>query len=305
MLAVCQACQLFLPDIRGHHSTSTSTLRQLVRGAIHKSPGRPRFEATLHAGERPSCGGSEQSALTEGDACAGQVEPCSRHVVKEQRLLRGMDAPPARGSVNLGCLWQSSSRPLRLQRQLSLPNLFHKEHGCPGPRVAWSSALCFPSNRSATAGTQASQGATAQIHSNSPPLEEPAVGVGVIPTARSSPMADPLETGPPLSSERHDMASTARVMVPACVATQREPFGLPECVLNTMAEARALSTRQLYALKWSIFSTWCQGRDLDLVTSNVSLVHSFLQEMLDKQRSSSTVKVYMAAIAAFHASIAG
>ncbi len=127
MLAVCQACQFFLPDIRGHHSTSTSTLRQLVRGAIHKSPGRPRFEATLHAGERPSCGGSEQSALTEGDACAGQVEPCSRHVVKEQRLLRGMDAPPARGSVNLGCLWQSSSRPLRLQRQLSLPNLFHKE----------------------------------------------------------------------------------------------------------------------------------------------------------------------------------
>ncbi len=36
----------------------------------------------------------EQSALTEGDACAGRDEPWSRHV-KEQRLLRGMDAPPA------------------------------------------------------------------------------------------------------------------------------------------------------------------------------------------------------------------
>ncbi len=50
-------------------------------------------------------------------------------------------------------------------------------------------------------------------------------------------MADPLETGTPLSSERHYMASTARAMGPACVAAQREPFVLAERVLNTMAEA--------------------------------------------------------------------
>ncbi len=69
------------------------------------------------------------------------------------------------------------------------------------------------------------------------------------------------------------------------------------------AEARAPSTRRLYTLKWSIFSAWCQERDLDLVFSDVSVVLSFLQEMLDKQRSSSTIKVYAAAIAAFHAPI--
>ncbi len=121
----------------GHSGTPcASTLRQQVRGVIHKSPGWPRLEATLHAGEQPSCVSSEQSALTEGDACARQNEPRSRHVVEEQCLFRGMDAPPARGSENLGSLWQSSSRPLRLRRQLSLPNLFYKEHGCPGPRMA-------------------------------------------------------------------------------------------------------------------------------------------------------------------------
>ncbi len=37
----------------------------------------------------------------------------------------------------------------------------------------------------------------------------------------------------------------------------------------------------------------------------MSVVLSFLQEMLDKQRSSSTIKVYAAAIVAFHAPIAG
>ncbi len=63
-----------LPD--GHTGTPcASTLRQQVRGVIHKSPGRPHLEVTLHAGERPSCVGSDQSVLTEGDACAGQNEP--------------------------------------------------------------------------------------------------------------------------------------------------------------------------------------------------------------------------------------
>ncbi len=209
---------------------------------------------TLHAGEWPSYVDSEQSVLTEGDSCAGQNEPRSRHVVKEQCLFRGMDVPPAHGSENLGSLWQSSSRTLHLRRQLSLPNRFYKEHGCPGWRMAQPSALRFLPSRSATAGTQASQGTTAQADPNSPPLEEPTVGVGVIPAAQSSPMADPLDTGPPLSSERHDMASTARVMGPVCVAARREPFVLPECVLNTIAKARAPSTRRLYALKWSIFS---------------------------------------------------
>ncbi len=64
-------------------------------------------------------------------------------------------------------------------------------------------------------------------------------------------------------------------------------FLLPEHVLNTMAEARAQSTRWLYTLKWSIFSAWCQDHDFDLVSSDMSVFLSFLLEMLDKQRSSS------------------
>ncbi len=101
------------------------------------------------------------------------------------------------------------------------------------------------------------------------------------------------------------MASTARFREPACVAAQWEPFDLPEHVLNTMAEARAPSIRRLYALKLSVFSAQCQDRDLDPVTFNMSMALSFLQEMLDKQCSSSTIKVYAAAIVAFHFPIAG
>ncbi len=133
----------------------------------------------------------------------------------------------------------------------------------------------FPPIALQTAGTQANQGETAQAYSNSPSLEKPAMGFGVIPAAWSNPVSDPLETGPPLSSKWYAMSSTARFMSRACVATQRKPFSLPERVLSTMAVARAPSTRCLYALKWSVFSTWCQDRDLDPVTSDVSVVLSF------------------------------
>ncbi len=68
MLAVCQACQFFLLDIRGHHVLARYS-RSVVSYINHQGA---LVSKRLHSGEQPSCVGSEQSALTEGDACAGQ-----------------------------------------------------------------------------------------------------------------------------------------------------------------------------------------------------------------------------------------
>lgn len=76
-------------------------------------------------------------------------------------------------------------------------------------------------------------------------------------------------------------------------------------MLNTLTEARAPSTRRLYAQKWSIFSDWCTTKDLNPNTCEVEHILSFLQEMLDSGRAPSTLKVYVAAITANHALIAG
>ncbi len=57
-----------------------------------------------------------------------------------------------------------------------------------------------------------------------------------------------------------------------------------------------MSTRRLYAYKWSVFSAWCL---------NHGVVLSFLQELLETGHSPSTLKVFVAAIAASHAPIAG
>ncbi len=97
--------------------------RQHVRGVLYKSPGRCLLEAPLYSGRAPSEMGSAQPALAEGSTPAGQTEPRSGYVISEQCPLRGVDAPSAGGSEDLEDLWQGRSRPFRLQRQLSLPNL--------------------------------------------------------------------------------------------------------------------------------------------------------------------------------------
>lgn len=116
--------------------------------------------------------------------------------------------------------------------------------------------------------------------------------------AHSSPVAHPSEMGPPLSGEQDDLAPPTRVVGTAPLAYR---WDLPERVLNTISEARAPSTRRLYALKWSVFSAWCTARCADPLSCDISLTLSFQQELLDKGRTPSTLKVNVAAIAAFHA----
>ncbi len=276
-----------------------------TRRVLYKSPGRCLLEAPLYSGRAPSGMGSVQPALAEGSTPAGQTEPRSRYVISEQCPLRGVDAPSAGGSEDLEDLWQSRSRPFRLQRQLSLPNLLFEGQGCVGPRLAQPPPLCIPPDRPASTGRQAYQGTGSQGAIGGPLVEEPTLVVRADSATDSSPLARAPETGSPLSGERNNMAPSTRAVGSLHLAAQWEPTGFPERVLNTISEARALSTRRLYALKWSVFSTWCLNRGENPSTSELAVVLSFLQELLDKGRSHSTLKVFVAAIAAFHAPIAG
>ncbi|XDV17817.1 hypothetical protein PO909_023626 [Leuciscus waleckii] len=60
-----------------------------------------------------------------------------------------------------------------------------------------------------------------------------------------------------------------------------------------------LSMRKLYALKLRVFTSWCSGRQLDPVNCPFGTVLEFLQERFTAGLSPSTLKVYVAAIAAY------
>ncbi len=99
-----------------------------------------------------------------------QTEPRSGYFVKEQCSSRGMESKSPDGSDDLVSFRQGRGRPLRLQRQPSLPNLFFKAAGC--PRLAQHPSVCLPSDRPATPGYQANHGNKML----SPPRDPPSGG---------------------------------------------------------------------------------------------------------------------------------
>ncbi len=73
---------------------------------------------------------------------------------------------------------------------------------------------------------------------------------------------------------------------------------LPKEVVIT--SARVPSTRDAYALKWNLFIEWCSSHREDTRKCPIRVVLSFLQQGLERRLSPSTLKVYVAAIAANH-----
>ncbi len=73
---------------------------------------------------------------------------------------------------------------------------------------------------------------------------------------------------------------------------------LPDEVQETIASARAPATRKLYSSKWGVFESWCLTRAIDPVNCPVGPVLEFLQERLTAGVAATTLRVYVAAIAA-------
>ncbi len=104
------------------------------------------------------------------------------------------------------------------------------------------------------------------------------------------------------------MAPASRPLETPCLVPGRdaEVLGdLPPEVLNTIASARAPSTRRAYALKWNLFVKWCSSRREDPRRCSIGVVLSFLQQGLERRLSPSTLKVHAAAISAYHDHIDG
>ncbi len=203
---------------RPNRTPCADSLRQHVCGDLYKSSGRCLLEAPLHSGRAPSGMGSAQPALAEGSTPAGQIEPRSGYVISEQCPLGGVDAPSADGSEDLEDLWQGRSRPFRLERQLSLPNILLEGQERVGTQLAQTPPLCIPPDRPASTGRQAYQGTRSQGAIGGPLVEEPTLVVRADSAADSSPLARAPETGSPLSGEWNYMAPSTR-------AVGSPPFG--------------------------------------------------------------------------------
>ncbi len=227
----------------------------------------------------------------------------------------GRCATPSRDDpADLESIRGSSGRPVCFPRVLPLPAVFLPDrgpprHGCTGTQLASvSMQVCISPSEPARTDTVQGQGGRGAGPTGRAVLAHPDL-VTQTHSPRDSPsLAHSSEEGPPFSGARHHLAPTSRSVEPSCVAPGRDAAdlsGLPQAVVETITQARAPSTRQANVLKWSLFANWCSSRQEDPRRCTIGVVFSFLQERLERRLSPSTLKVYVAAIAAHHDAVDG
>ncbi len=109
------------------------------------------------------------------------------------------------------------------------------------------------------------------------------------------------QAGPALSASGQDLAPSTWDLEAVGVAhpmLQVLISSLPAEVQETIANARAPATRKLYSSKWKVFESWCLAHAVDPANCPIGPVLELLQERLEAWAAATTLRVYVAAIAA-------
>ncbi len=273
------------------------------------------YTITPHVTARPPSPPLESHAVQVTACCShpGAAQSCGRRALTTAHVPRRMATPSRDDPADLESIRGSSGRPVCLPRVLQRPAVLLPDRGPPrhrrtGTQLASGRKVCVSPSGPTRTDTVQAQGGRGAGPAGCAPLAHPDLVSRTHFPRDSTSLAHSSEEGPPFSGARHHMAPASRSMEPPCVAPGRDAAdlsGLPPAVVETIIQARAPSTRQTYALKWSLFATWCSSRREDPRRCTIGVVLSFLQERLERRLSPSTLKVYVAAIAAHHDAVDG
>ncbi len=296
---------VFSPRSRGvsYHSQNGQ-----YGGCVPHKPSR-RF-TVVHPGQ--ACAPSSplvprQVPLFEGGSRPGNTEPFGRFSVETEAQAGGMDVEPSDGIPDLGSVWQSGGGPLCFSRVIPVPALVLPEfpddsgHRCVRPSVAECQSVRVSANKADSGSTMQSEGERCPSPSHSPVLALPDLVLGANSPLVSVSLGDSDQAGLTVPASGQDLASSTRaleVVGMAHTGPRAVMNVLPVEVQETIASARAPATRKLYSSKWGVFESWCLARAIDPVNCPVGPVLEFLQERLTAGAAATTLRVYIAAIAA-------
>ncbi len=269
-----------------------------------------RFALPSHVATRPPPPPLESEA-SEVPSChphPRSVQSGSRRAVPSSTSRR-VETPSPGGSADLGTVRSCPGRPVCISRnhplpRVLLPNRGNARHGCTGTQLAPGPAqICVPPSEPTSTDTVQDQGGRGAGLVSGSILAQQDLVPGTHAPRDSPSLANSSEEGSAFSETGHPKAPA-----PGPVETPRMVPGwdaevladLPQEVALTITSARAPSTRRAYTLKWNLFVEWCSSHQEDPRRCSIRAVLSFLQQGLERRLSPSTLKVYVAAISAYH-----
>ncbi len=274
-----------------------------------------RFALPSHVATRPPPPPLESEA-SEVPSChphPRSVQSGSRRAVPSSTSRR-VETPSPGGSADLGTVRSCPGRPVCISRNHPLPRVLfanrgNARHGCTGTQLAPGPAqICVPPSEPTGTDTVQDQGGRGAGLVSGSILAQQDLVPGTHAPRDSPSLANSSEEGSAFSETGHPMAPA-----PGSVETPRMVPGwdaevladLPQEVALTITSARAPSTRRAYTLKWNLFVEWCSSHQEDPRRCSIRAVLSFLQQGLERRLSPSTLKVYVAAISAYHDPVEG
>ncbi len=295
---------------RSQRSPCPNTSRQYVSGLVFEPSGGSEVAPSLQIGAPDPPVVQGETVVSQSDVCPRGTESGSRRPVEAGVEARGMETSPRGGEVDMREVRPSGSGFVRVSRDDPLSTVVFSQASSPagvgrhGTDVAEATPVRFSPDRSAPGSSGEGPERRGQSIAGSPILAGPGMVLRHHVTPGRPAVADPSEEGSAVSGRGHNFSPSARAVETVGLAPEGARYleaGLSAGVIETILSSRAPSTRRLYGLKWNVFSTWCRERGLDPVNCPVASVLEFLQDRFSAGLTPSTLKVYVAAIAAFHA----
>ncbi len=295
-------------------SQCASTHRQHSCGFLYQLPGRSAFAPLMQAGAPDPCVVPGQVPLAESGLYSWASQCRSRHPVEAGAEARGMEASPRGGEADLESFWPGTGGSVCDTSDIALSPLVLSDSsssagaGCYGTDVAEASSVRLSPDCSAPGSSRESAPGRGPAVASSPVLAGPSMVLGPDFSPRRLSMGDSSQERSPLTSGGYDISPPPGVMEAVGVAPEGAQLiasGLSTEVVETILQSRAPSTRKLYGLKWRLFTSWCGDHQLDPVNCPIGTVLEFLRARFSAGLSHSTLRVYVAAIASYHAHMGG
>ncbi|KAM7182065.1 uncharacterized protein RBU57_000616 [Macrochelys suwanniensis] len=300
--AIHLACQAFLPRLRDHcvevlTDNTTAMFYLNKQGGARSSP--LSQEALL----------LWELCLAHSISLQASYLPGVQNVLADS-LRRRMVNSPGHHSFYFPCLGVSPSRPVRLADQQEMPSLLllqgsqpELDRGrLPDPMVR-PAALHIPAFPADPQGAPQSPQGQGGWH-----LTGPCLGLSVLVPNPVGPLNTVTHTSPAQSQPHF----TGPRLSPPSGPSVAPPNGLEDSWLNraelacsasvrrVFLESRKPSTRLTFEAKWKRFSIWCAQRQVLPLQATVPCILDYLMHLKEEHLAFGSLKVYLAAISAFH-----
>ncbi|XP_067290316.1 uncharacterized protein [Pseudorasbora parva] len=284
--------------------------RQFYSGRLYQPTGRHTLASTAPVSEKADRVVQHEAFIHQGNPCSRDIEQRGRSVVQGKSSVRGVEASSPGGEADMAEVRSGCRRSLRLAGKRSMSSVFLSGGrkctigcGCVSPPMAERPTVCIPSSEPDFTHSSQGEGNGVVTDTDSSTVAIQTLGSRDSSTTVGSAVAPPSPEGPPVTSRRGNLPSSPGQNSSLGLARERwnlSAAGLPPSVIHTIQSARASSTRSLYSNKWRVFEEWCGRSNIVPFQCSVRDILCFLQDLLDKGKAFSTMKVYLAAISACH-----